>query len=98
MPIDTPEKVVFNKAITTFTSINISWIPPSHSNSAVVEYLILIVSGGMGRTVYTTDEMYLLQNLIPSTRVDFFVSVTFSICSVLEQPNKATEFTNDIRK
>ena len=96
--IATPEKLIFNQAITKFTSINISWTPPSDSISAVVEYVVLFVHGGMGRTDYITDQMYLLQNLIPSTRVDFFVSVAFSICSVLGQPSNATEFTDDIRK
>ena len=98
MPTDTPGKVIFNQAITTFTSINISWTPPSDINSAVVKYLIVFVYGGMGSAEYATGEMYVLQNLIPSTRVDFFVSVAFRVCSVLGQPSNATELTDDIRK
>ena len=98
MLTDTPEKVFFNQAITTFTSINISWNPPSGNNNAVVEYLILFVYDEIGSTEYRTEEMYLLQNLIPSTRVDFFVSIAFSTCGTFGQPSKATEFTDDIRK
>ena len=89
--------MIFNQAITTLTSITISWTAPSDGSGAIVEYLIQYTYHGTNTTLTTNEEMYTLQGMLPSTRVDFFVSAV-SNCSVVGEASTAVEFTDNIRK
>ena len=92
-----PGKVVFSPAITTLTSITISWTAPSDGNSAVVGYKIRYTFGGTDTTVTTSELKFVLEDLTPSTRVQFSVSAV-SACGTEGEPSITTEYTIDIRK
>ena len=94
---DVPGKVAFNQAITTLSSITISWTPPSDDNGRVVEYQIQYKYNGTDTTVTTTETKYVLEELIPATSVQLSVSAV-SICGAFAKPSTATEYTTDIRK
>ena len=92
-----PGMVVFNQPMNTLTSITISWATPSSDNGVVVEYVIQSTNNGTSTTENTTEVMYVLEDLIPSTRVEFSVSAV-SICGLVGEPSNATEHTDNIRK
>ena len=94
---DVPGKVVFNQAITTLSSITISWTPPSDGNGKVVDYQIHYNYNGTDTTVTTTETKYVLEELIPAMIVQFSVSAV-SICRAVGEPSTTTEYTIDIRK
>ena len=89
--------MTFNQAITTLTSITISWTAPSDDNGAVVGYEIQYTYGGTYTTVSTTELKYTLDDLIPATGVEFSVSAV-SICRAVGKPSTTHEYTTDIRK
>ena len=97
MLTDVPGKVVFNQAITTLTSITISWTPPSDDNGRVVEYQVHYIYNGTDTTVTTTETKYVLEELIPATSVQFSVSAV-SICRGVGETSTAIEHTIAIRK
>ena len=96
MLTDVPGKVVFNEAVTTLTSITISWTPPSDVNGAVMEYQIQYTYTGTDTTVTTTQTKYMLE-VLPATSVQFSVSAV-SVCGAVGEPCTTTEYTQDIRK
>ena len=95
MLTDVPGKVVFNQAITTLTSITISWTPPSDDNGRVVEYQVHYIYNGTHTTVTTTETKYVLEELIPATSVQFSVSAV-SICKAVGETSTAIEHTIEI--
>ena len=92
-----PGKMVFNQAITTSTSIAISWTPPSDDNGRVVEYEIQYTYNGTDTTVTTIETKHVLEELIPATSVQFSVSAV-TICRAVGEPSTTTEETIGIRK
>ena len=97
MLTEVPGKVVFNQAITTLTSITLSWTPPSDDYGRVVEYQIQYTYNGTDTTVTTTETKYVLEELIPATSVQFSVSAV-TICRAVGEPSTTTEETIDVRK
>ena len=92
-----PGKVVFNKVITTFTSITISWTGVSSDTGIVMEYQVQFTSNNSSTTANTTELMYKLEGLTPSTRIDFSVRA-ISYCGQFGEPSSTTEHAKSIRK
>ena len=96
-PTVAPGQVVFNVAVTTLTNITISWNAPSSNNGVVLQYMIQFTVDGIPTMKNTMEEMYLFEDLAPSTEVDFSVSAV-SICGLVGDPSGTNESTNPIRK
>ena len=96
LPTAAPGKVVFNQALTTLTSITISWVASS-DNGVVLNYIIQVIKNGISTTENTTEGMYVFGDLAPSTGVEFSVSAV-SICGLVGEPSDTTEYTDAIRK
>ena len=96
-PAAGPGEVVFNQAMTTVTSITFLWNPPSDVNGVVVNYEIQFSNNGTSTTDNTTELMYVLEDLIPSTEINFSVTAV-SICGLVCKPSHTTENTSAIRK
>ena len=92
-----PGKVVFNQVMTTFTSVSISWTGPASDNGIVMEYQVQFTSNNSDTTANTTELMYTLEDLTPSTRVDFSVRAV-SNCGQLGESSFTTEYADSIRK
>ena len=92
-----PEKVVFNNVMTTLTSITISWTGPANDVAIVMEYQVQVTYNNSATTVNTTELMYTVEGLSPSTRVDFSVRAV-SYCGQLGELSFTTEYAKSIRK
>ena len=89
--------VHFNQAIVNLTSITISWDKPPSDNGVIVEYLIQLTYSGMSITMNRTKEAHTLDNLSPSTRIEFTVWAV-SICGAIGIASTTSETTKSIRK
>ena len=98
-PIHTvvPEKVVFNKVIATLTNITISWTGPPKDDRIVMGYQVQFTYNNSATDAYTTELMYMLENLTPSTKAEFSVRAV-SNCGQVGKPSSTTEYTKSIRK
>ena len=83
--------------MTTLTSITISWTGASNAEGIVMEYQVQFTYNNYSTTANTTGLMYMLEDLTPSTKVDFFVR-TVSYCGQLGELSSTTEYTKSIRK
>ena len=92
-----PGKVIFNKAMSTLTSITISWTAPSTDNGVIVKYQVQSNNSGSPTKENVTDVMYVLDNLGPSTMVEFSVSA-INMCGLVGEPSDITESTKPVRK
>ena len=84
-------------AVTTLTNITISWTAPSNNNGVVLQYMIQFTNDGIPTTEFITELMYILEDLAPSTEVEFSVSAV-SICGLFGEPSGTIESTASIRK
>ena len=96
-PTVVPGKVVFNQAMTTLTSITISWTEPSNDHTIIMKYHVQFTNSEALTTDTTTKLMYVLEDFPPSTKIDFSVSAV-STCGVVGESSSTTEYTNAIRK
>ena len=94
---DVPGPVLFHKVITNFTSITFSWTAPSDNNGVIAYYEIQLIYDETSITVSSAEEMYVLSDLSPDTRVELSMSVV-SICGAFGVLSTTTEYTNAIRK
>ena len=83
--------------MTTVTTITISWTAPSNDNGVVQKYLIRFTNNGASTMDNTTELMYVIEDIAPSTGVEFSVSAV-SICGLVGEPSNRTEVTKAIRK
>ena len=83
--------------MTTFTSITISWTGPSNDDGIVMEYQVQFIHDNSATTANTTELTYMLEDLSPSTRVDFSVRAV-SNCGQLGELSSTTEYAISVRK
>ena len=95
---DVPGPVLFHQVTTNFTSITFSWTAPSDNSGVIVDYVIQLMHDGTSTTVISAEEMYVLPDLNPDTRVEFSVSAVTSVCGAVGVVSTTTEYTNTIRK
>ena len=83
--------------MTSVTSITISWTGPANDDRIVMGYRVQFTYNNSATDAYTTELVYLLEDLTPSTKVEFSVRAV-SNCGQVGEPSSTTEYTKPIRK
>ena len=83
--------------VTTLSNITFSWIVPSNDNGVILQYVIQFTKDGIPTTKLMTESIFVLEDLAPSTEVQFSASA-ISICELVGEPSSVTESTDAIRK
>ena len=83
--------------MSTLTSITISWTAPSYDNGVIVKYQVQSTNTGVSTIKNVTDVIYVLEDLGPSTEVEFSVSA-ISTCGLVGEPSDTTQSTEPVRK
>ena len=83
--------------MTTLTSITISWTGAFNADGIVMEYQVQFTYNNSATNAKTTELMYKLEDLTPSTKVEFSVRAV-SNCGQVGESSSTTEYTKSIRK